>query len=142
MPDSTIFSFDVATAKARNAFYFSTREGYDVLRGFVETNPYDHYRGSPSRRRARAGRSRTARSALAASRSFLRGSISRSARRGSVVRSVRLRPREPCTEGPGPSRGANRNYLNQTGIVWFPGSAPLYKGGRLVGGIGVSGDGV
>jgi hypothetical protein len=48
----------------------------------------------------------------------------------------------PCTEGPGPSRGGNRQYLNQSGIVWFPGSAPLYKNGRLVGGIGVSGDGV
>ena len=48
----------------------------------------------------------------------------------------------PCTEGPGPSRGANRAYLNQSGIVWFPGSVPLYKNGRLVGGFGVSGDGV
>lgn len=33
-------------------------------------------------------------------------------------------------------------YLNQSGIVWFPGSVPLYKNGRLVGGFGVSGDGV
>ena len=32
MDDSTIFSFDVATAKARNAYYFSSREGYEVLR--------------------------------------------------------------------------------------------------------------
>src|SRR5262249_25495218 len=42
MPDSTIFSFDVATTKARNAFYFSSREGYNVLRNFVDNNPYDH----------------------------------------------------------------------------------------------------
>ena len=48
----------------------------------------------------------------------------------------------PCTEGPGASRGASRTYGNQSGIVWFPGSAPLYKGDQLVGGIGVSGDGV
>ena len=33
----------------------------------------------------------------------------------------------PCTEGPGPSRGANRNYFNQSGIVWFAGSVPLYR---------------
>jgi hypothetical protein len=26
--------------------------------------------------------------------------------------------------------------------VWFPGSVPLYRGDRLVGGLGVSGDGV
>jgi uncharacterized protein GlcG (DUF336 family) len=32
--------------------------------------------------------------------------------------------------------------LNQNGIVFFPGSAPLYKNGQLAGGLGVSGDGV
>ena len=32
--------------------------------------------------------------------------------------------------------------LNQNGIVFFPGSVPLYLGGNLVGGFGVSGDGV
>ena len=32
MPDSTFFSLDVAMTKARNAYYFSTREGYEVLR--------------------------------------------------------------------------------------------------------------
>ncbi len=47
MPDATFFSFDVATAKARNAYYFSTREGYDVLRQYVENNPYDRYRWEP-----------------------------------------------------------------------------------------------
>ena len=31
---------------------------------------------------------------------------------------------------------------NQNGVVFFPGSAPLYVGGQLVGGFGVSGDGV
>jgi hypothetical protein len=42
----------------------------------------------------------------------------------------------PCSQGsepPGP---------NQNGIVFFPGSLPLYKGNLLVGGLGVSGDGV
>ena len=28
------------------------------------------------------------------------------------------------------------------GLVFFPGSLPLYRDGRLVGGLGVSGDGV
>src|SRR5262249_11720281 len=50
--------------------------------------------------------------------------------------------KNPCTEGPGPSRGGNRSFINQNGITWFPGSAPLYKSGRLVGGLGVSGDGI
>ena len=35
------------------------------------------------------------------------------------------------------------NPLNQDGIVFFPGSSPLYKfGNQLVGGVGISGDGV
>ena len=34
------------------------------------------------------------------------------------------------------------NVLNQNGIVFFPGSVGLYRNGALVGGLGVSGDGV
>ena len=34
------------------------------------------------------------------------------------------------------------NIANQNGIIFFPGSAPVYKSGVLVGGFGVSGDGV
>jgi uncharacterized protein GlcG (DUF336 family) len=42
---------------------------------------------------------------------------------------------------------ANSNFhadpnLNQNGIVFFPGSTALYRGSQLVGGLGVSGDGV
>ena len=46
------------------------------------------------------------------------------------------RHRQPCSQGfaaPGP---------NQNGIVFFAGSLPLYRGSTLVGGLGVSGDGV
>jgi uncharacterized protein GlcG (DUF336 family) len=42
----------------------------------------------------------------------------------------------PCTQGHQPANA------NQSGIVFFPGSAPLYRNGVLVGGLGVSGDGV
>ena len=34
------------------------------------------------------------------------------------------------------------NLLNRDGVVFFPGSSPLYKNQALVGGLGVSGDGV
>jgi uncharacterized protein GlcG (DUF336 family) len=34
------------------------------------------------------------------------------------------------------------NLLNRNGIVFFPGSAPIYKGQTLIGGYGISGDGV
>jgi hypothetical protein len=37
----------------------------------------------------------------------------------------------------------NPNLIaNQNGVVFFPGSVPLYLGGSLQGGFGVSGDGV
>ena len=42
----------------------------------------------------------------------------------------------PCTNG---SQPANPN---QNGVVFFAGSVPLYKGGMLVGALGISGDGV
>jgi hypothetical protein len=34
------------------------------------------------------------------------------------------------------------NVANQNGIVFFPGSTALYKNGLLIGGLGISGDGV
>ena len=44
----------------------------------------------------------------------------------------------PCTQGfqPGPPN------VNKSGVVFFPGSVGLYRNGILVGGLGVSGDGV
>ena len=42
---------------------------------------------------------------------------------------------QQCTLGPNPGRLAN-------GIQIFPGSVPIYRGNTLVGGIGVSGDGI
>ncbi len=41
---------------------------------------------------------------------------------------------------------ANTNFqefgANSSGIVFFPGSSPVYVNGKIVGGLGVSGDGV
>src|SRR5947209_20056042 len=42
----------------------------------------------------------------------------------------------PCSNGRQPANA------NQNGIVFFPGSVPLYKNGVLVGALGISGDGV
>ena len=36
----------------------------------------------------------------------------------------------------------HHSEVNQSGVVFFPGSEPLYINGNLVGGLGVSGDGV
>jgi uncharacterized protein GlcG (DUF336 family) len=143
MADATFFSLDVAMTKARNAYYFSTREGYDVLKQFVDTNKYERYTWEPAPP-AGQGWAVTARTLSFGGQPLFPTGIDLRATPTPgpwfdlfVYDSV-----NPCTEGPGASRGANRAYLNQSGIVWFPGSVPLYKNGRLVGGFGVSGDGV
>jgi uncharacterized protein GlcG (DUF336 family) len=143
MPDATFFSFDVATAKARNAYYFSTREGYNVLRQYVDGNPYDDYRWEPEPP-AGQGWAITNRTLNFGGQPLFPPGIDLEKRPtpGPWFDLFVYDTQNPCTEGPGPSRGANRNYLHQSGIVWFPGSAPVYKSGQLVGGIGVSGDGV
>lgn len=46
----------------------------------------------------------------------------------------------PCSQGSQPANPALGP--RQNGIVFFPGSLPLYKGGNLIGGLGISGDGV
>jgi uncharacterized protein GlcG (DUF336 family) len=143
MPDATVFSADVAMTKARNAYYFSTREGYEVLRGFVESNPYDEYRWEPDPP-AGQGWAVTARTLSFGGQPIFPPGIDLEdgAVPGPWFDLYVYDTSNPCTEGPGPTRGGNRSYLNQSGIVWFPGSVPLYKDGRLVGGLGVSGDGV
>ena len=143
MPDATFFSFDVATAKARNAYYFSTRDGYDVLRQYVESNPYDRYRWEPAPPSGRGWAITNRTLSFGGQPLFPPGiDLEKSPTPGPWFDLFVYDTQNPCTEGPGPSRGGNRNYLHQSGIVWFPGSAPVYKGGQLVGGIGVSGDGV
>ena len=130
--------------KARNAYYFSTREGYDVLRSIVDDESVRATTRWEPEPPAGQGWAVTARTLSFGGQPLFPPGIDLEATPTPgpwfdlfVYDSV-----NPCTEGPGPSRGGNRAYLNQSGIVWFPGSAPLYKDGRLVGGFGVSGDGV
>jgi uncharacterized protein GlcG (DUF336 family) len=143
MPDATFFSVDVALTKARNAFYFSTREGYEVLRNYVLTNRYASYQWEPQPP-AGQGWAVTARSLNFGGQPVFPPGIDHetAATPGPWFDLYAYDSANPCTEGPGPSRGANRAYFNQSGIVWFAGSVPLYKDGRLAGGLGVSGDGV
>jgi uncharacterized protein GlcG (DUF336 family) len=143
MPDSTFFSVDVALTKARNAFYFSTREGYEVLRDYTLTNRYARYHWEPQPPPGQ-GWAITARSLNFGGQPLFPPGIDFEATPtpGPWFDLYAYDTANPCTEGPGPGRGANRAYFNQSGIVWFAGSVPLYKDGRLVGGLGVSGDGV
>ncbi len=118
MPDATVFSIDVAATKARNVVYFSSPSlnGLD-LPGIT------------------AGTAVTNRTIGFGSQSFFPSGIS-NAPPGPFRDLYLYDSANTCTQGRQP-----RN-ANQSGVVFFPGSAPLYKNGKLVGGLGVSGDGV
>ena len=143
MPDALFDAVDVVPSKARNAHYFSTREGYEVLRGFVESSTSDNYTWEPEPP-AEQGWAVTSRTISFGGQPLFPPGIDleKAPTPGPWFELFVYDTLNPCTEGPGPSRGGDRTFLNQNGIIWFPGSAPLYKGGRLVGGLGVSGDGV
>ncbi len=143
MTDSLFDAVDVVPSKARDAYYFSTREGYEVLKSYVESAPYDKYTWTPDPP-AGQGWALTSRTISFGGQPLFPPGIDtfNPPTPGPWFDLFVYDTLNPCTEGPGPSRGGNRSFLNQNGITWFPGSAPLYRDGRLVGGIGVSGDGV
>jgi uncharacterized protein GlcG (DUF336 family) len=121
MPDATIFSIDVAAAKARNMIYFSG----------PNMDPRD-LPGVPP------GTAVTNRTIGFGSQSFFPSGIDEfQAPQAGPFRELYLYDlAHPCTQGRQPANA------NQSGIVFFPGAAPLYRNGKLVGGLGVSGDGV
>jgi len=117
MPDGTVFSIDVAVAKARNVIYFSgPTASADVP-------------GVPS------GTAVTNRTIGFAAQPFFPPGIDGSSP-GAFFNLFLADLANPCTQGSQPANA------NQNGVVFFPGSLPLYKNGVLVGGLGVSGDGV
>lgn len=124
MPDSTIFSIDVAVAKARNVTYFSG----------AAVDAQDQIPGLP------AETAITNRSIGFSAQPFFPSGIN-GTDPGPYYNLFLYDEANACTNGHEPANA------NQNGIVFFPGSSPLYKtdgsGNRvLVGGLGVSGDGV
>jgi len=117
MPDATFFSIDVAIAKARNMVYFNSPAGVADLPGI------------PS------GKASTNRTIGFGAQPLFPPGIDGSDR-GPFFDLYVKDALNACTQG---SQTANPN---QNGIVFFPGALPLYKNGVLVGGLGVSGDGV
>lgn len=115
MPDSTVFSVDVAVAKARNVAWFSGPGAGDMPQ-------------------LPAGTAITNRTISFGAQPLFPAGIDGSGP-GPFFNFFQFDTLNPCTQGS--ATGPNRN-----GIVFFPGSLPLYKGGTLVGGLGVSGDGV
>jgi uncharacterized protein GlcG (DUF336 family) len=118
MPDATLFSVDVAVAKSRNVIYFSGTP-----------NPADLPGGPPP------GTAITNRTLDFAAQPLYPEGIDGTAP-GPFYPLFLNDVANPCTQGSQPKNA------NQNGIVFFPGSLPLYINGKLVGGLGVSGDGV
>ncbi len=118
MPDATVFSIDVAVAKSRNVIFFSgpgrlPSDLAGVPMGTAVTNRTIGFGAQP----------------------FYPPGINFSSP-GPFFDLYKFDTLNPCTQGSQPSNP------NQNGIVFFPGSLPLYRNGVLVGGLGISGDGV
>ena len=128
MPDATIFSIDVAVAKARNVIYFSNG---GVLPGVYATSQPGAI-DLPGIPQGTAVTNRTV--GFGAQPEFPPG-IDGSAD-GPFFNLYLNDTANACTQGSQPQNP------NQNGIVFFPGSLPLYRNGVLIGGLGVSGDGV
>jgi uncharacterized protein GlcG (DUF336 family) len=120
MQDSTVFSIDVAASKARNMVYFNS-----AVRTAADLN------GVPM------GTAVTNRTISFGAQPLYPPGIDGSSP-GPFFNLYITDLANPCTQG-FQSGAAN---VNKSGIVFFPGSAGLYRGGTLVGGLGVSGDGV
>ena len=118
MTDATVFSVDVAATKARNMVYFDSaaRAPADlpgVPVGTAVTNRTISFGAQPV---------------------FPPGIDGTAA--GPFFALYTNDVANPCTQGSQPAGP------NQSGIVFFPGSEGIYVNGQLVGGLGVSGDGV
>jgi uncharacterized protein GlcG (DUF336 family) len=118
MPDALFFSLDVAITKSRNVVYFS---GPDLVSSDLPGIP--------------VGTAVTNRTVGFGSQPFFPSGIDGTSP-GPFQPLYLFDAANPCTQGRQPSNPY------QSGVVFFPGSAPLYKNGVLVGGMGASGDGV
>ncbi|HZP22953.1 MAG TPA: heme-binding protein [Terriglobales bacterium] len=129
MHDATIFSIDVSVAKARNVIYFSSTAGQ--LPGvYADNNP-----GSIDLPGVPAGTAVTNRTISFGAQPIFPPGIDGTPQ-GPFFNVYINDTANPCTQG---SQPANPH---QNGIVFFPGALPLYRNGVMVGGLGVSGDGV
>jgi uncharacterized protein GlcG (DUF336 family) len=120
MQDSTVFSIDVAASKARNMVYFNSS-----ARAAADLNQVP------------MGTAVTNRTISFGSQPFFPPGIDGSTT-GPFFNIYLQDLANPCTQG----MQAGPPNVNKSGIVFFPGSAGLYRNGTLVGGLGVSGDGV
>ena len=135
MSDATVFSIDVAVAKSRNVIYFSSPAIADIDTDDCPGPDAASCSATPFFTKGTAITNRTL--SFAAQPFFPSGIDGTSP--GPFRRVFIDDSRQPCTNG---QQARDQFPGRKNGIVFFPGSAPLYKNGILVGGLGVSGDGV
>ena len=149
MPDATVFSIDVAVAKARNTVYYASAalQSQDQVSGIplgtAFTNRTFRYLAAPK---------------------YPSGSSTAPPAPFSILNTPGVNPKTGLNTGaPLPASAYNSTVLgfdsfnpgrnfscpftvmpqaNQNGVVFFPGSTAVYAAGKLAGGFGVSGDGV
>jgi uncharacterized protein GlcG (DUF336 family) len=145
-PDATVFSIGVAVAKARNVAYYNNAN---------ELQPADQLPG------VKPGTALTNRSfRYLAEPRFPEGINGYTQGPFSILNDGGTNPFTGLNEGPPLPASAFQsvqgfnafnpdtnfhdpfNPLNQSGVVFFPGSSGVYQNGALIGGFGVSGDGV
>ena len=155
MPDSTVFSIDVSVAKARNtAYYANPAQIQDI--DLVD----DNGDGTPDLPKGTALTNRTFRFLTEAR--YPAGVQNSVPGAFSILREPGINPATAENLGaplpasvynnsvagfdafhPGRNFHDPYNLANQNGVVFFPGSTPLYKNNSILsGGFGVSGDGV
>jgi uncharacterized protein GlcG (DUF336 family) len=148
MPDATVFSLDVAVAKARNVAYYDNA---------AQLQPQDKLPGLP------AGVSFTSRTFRYLALPFFPSGINgQPPAPFSILNDPGVDPQTGLNVGPPLPASAYQSVLgyaafhpsanfrdpfnlaNHNGVVFFPGSSALYTGDgtAIVGGLGVSGDGV
>lgn len=129
MVDATLFSVDIAITKARNTFYFSDPNSIDLDGPRAGRHPLDGI--------VPPGTAITCRTLGFLTQPFYPPGID--GNDPGPLYAMALENRKPVRFD---QMGFATPDVNQSGLILFPGSAPLYKNGVLVGGIGVSGDGV
>jgi uncharacterized protein GlcG (DUF336 family) len=152
MPDATFFSIDVAVAKARNVAYYDDAAALQpedqvagVPAGAALTNRTFRYLASPFFPTGFDPAGSGPFSSLNDSQ-YINPQTAENIgapRPPDDYQSILLYDSfNPNTNFHEPQVQGTAGYGNQNGVVFFPGSTPLYKNGQLVGGFGVSGDGV
>ena len=148
MPDATVFSIDVAVAKARNTAYYADAavlEPVDqvsgVTPGVAFTNRTFRFLAEPRFPSGVDG-------ADPGDFSILNNSGINPATAENIGAPAAASTMNDTVLGydafnPGTNfHDASSPLDHQNGVVFFPGSTPIYKSGVLIGGFGVSGDGV